>query len=212
MGEPAGLAILVPAAGRGSRAGAGIPKQYKKLADRPLLALTLEALLRGAPKAAILPVIQKEDRALYLACAAGIVPKLRQPLMEPAVGGATRQESVRNGLEALAKLPLPPAVVLIHDAARPFVGPALIARAADAAANFGAAVPGLAPADTIKQVDMARCVSATLPRAQLRAIQTPQAFAFGLILEAHRRAALAGAADFTDDAAVAEWAGHRVHV
>ena len=97
--------------------------------------------------------------------------------------------------------------MLIHDAARPFPSRDLIARAVAAAEAHGAAAPGVKLADTIKQVDADGKVLATPPRATLRAVQTPQAFRFPLILEAHRRAAAAGVGDLTDDVAVAEWAG-----
>ena len=102
--------------------------------------------------------------------------------------------------------------MLIHDAARPFPSPDLIARAVDAAGAHGAAAPGLKLADTVKQVDTEGMVLATPPRAGLRAVQTPQAFRFPLILDAHRRAAEARVADLTDDVAVAEWAGAPAHV
>jgi 2-C-methyl-D-erythritol 4-phosphate cytidylyltransferase / 2-C-methyl-D-erythritol 2,4-cyclodiphosphate synthase len=204
------LAILVVAAGRGLRAGEGLPKQYRSLAGRPLLAHTLEALLRAAPGAAILPVIHKGDTGLYRSCVAslGKVPHLA----EPAFGGAMRQESVRLGLEALSRLAPPPKIVLIHDAARLFVSEPLVERALAGAKAHGAAIPGLPLTDTIKEIDFDGFVIATAPRTRLRAVQTPQAFRFDLILEAHRRAAAAAIADLPDDAAVAEWAGHRVCV
>jgi 2-C-methyl-D-erythritol 4-phosphate cytidylyltransferase/2-C-methyl-D-erythritol 2,4-cyclodiphosphate synthase len=100
--------------------------------------------------------------------------------------------------------------VLIHDAARPFVTEAVISRAIDAAGRTGAAIPAVAVADTIKLVGATGDVEATPERARLRSAQTPQAFRYDVILEAHRRAVREGRYDFTDDAALAEWAGHRV--
>ena len=123
----------------------------------------------------------------------------------PANGGATRQQSVRAGLEALASQS--PDIVLIHDAARPFVTAALISRAIDAAGLTGAAVPAIPVADTIKLIGEAGHVEATPERARLRIAQTPQSFRYDVILDAHRRAARDGRDDFTDDAALAEWAG-----
>jgi len=117
---------------------------------------------------------------------------------------------VRAGLEALAARE--PAIVLVHDAARPFASTQLIARAIEAAQATGAAVPGLPVADTVKTVDGESRVTHTLERASLRLIQTPQAFAFAPLLAAHRRAAAQGRDDFTDDAALAEWAGMTVAV
>jgi 2-C-methyl-D-erythritol 4-phosphate cytidylyltransferase/2-C-methyl-D-erythritol 2,4-cyclodiphosphate synthase len=130
--------------------------------------------------------------------------------LPPVHGGATRQASVRAGLEALDGSA--PDIVLIHDAARPFLAGDLISRAIIAGKAHGAAVPAVAVADTVKKIDEQDMVTETLDRSRLRMVQTPQAFAFGLIVEAHRRAAAAGLEDFSDDAALAEWAGHRVNV
>jgi 2-C-methyl-D-erythritol 4-phosphate cytidylyltransferase / 2-C-methyl-D-erythritol 2,4-cyclodiphosphate synthase len=206
------LAILAAAAGRGSRAGGEIPKQYRSLAGRPLLGHTLRALMRAAPGAAVLPVIHKDDLGLYQACMAEFEPDPGQVLAPPVFGGPTRQTSVRLGLEALSREAQPPAIVLIHDAARLFVSDTLIRRAVAAAKAYGAAIPGVELTDTIKEIDAEARVIATAPRARLRGVQTPQAFRFELILTAHRNAAAAGVVDLTDDAAVAEWAGHRVHL
>ncbi len=204
------VAIVVVAAGRGSRAGEGVPKQYRTLAGEPLITHALRALHRGAPQARLLVTIHPDDRALYDAAVALLGPAARQSLLEPVAGGVTRQASVRAGLEALASVA--PVLVLIHDCARPFVSPALIARAIAAADANGAAVPGLPVTDTIKQVGAEGRIESTPPRAQLRAVQTPQAFRYDLILSAHRLAASTGYNELTDDGAVAEWAGHAVHV
>jgi 2-C-methyl-D-erythritol 4-phosphate cytidylyltransferase/2-C-methyl-D-erythritol 2,4-cyclodiphosphate synthase len=128
----------------------------------------------------------------------------------PVPGGATRQGSVRAGLEALENSA--PAIVLVHDAARPFTSPELVSRAIVAAQRHGAAIPALPVTDTVKLVDAQDIVTATLDRAHLRTVQTPQAFAYRPLLDAHRRAAAAGREDFTDDAALAEWAGLKVAV
>lgn len=203
------LAILIVAAGRGSRIGGAIPKQYQLLAGRPLITHTLAALKAAVPEALLLPVIHGDDRGLYDASLKPLAAYTR--LAAPVFGGATRQASVRNGLEALAKLG-PPKLVLIHDAARPFVNRPLVERAITAGAKHGAAIPGLPLSDTIKALDEQDFVATTPPRETLRAVQTPQAFHFDLILAAHRAAFANGIWDLTDDAAVAEWAGHRVHV
>ncbi|MEJ2379182.1 MAG: 2-C-methyl-D-erythritol 2,4-cyclodiphosphate synthase, partial [Pseudolabrys sp.] len=131
-------------------------------------------------------------------------------LLAPTGGGATRQASVRAVLEALA--PHQPEIVLVHDAARPFASPALIERAVEAAQKNGAAVPGLPVTDTVKTIDAHGFVQQTLARESLRSIQTPQGFAYPALLAAHRRAAEQGREDFTDDAALAEWAGMKVAV
>jgi len=204
------LAILVVAGGRGSRAGEGLPKQYRPLAGRTVLARTLQSMRAGAPEASLKVVIHVDDRELYDGSVAELVAADRAAISAPALGGATRQDSVSNGLEAIAREGAPE-IVLIHDAARPFADPGLIARAVDAARAHGAAVPGVPINDTVKQTDGDGFVIATPDRARLRAVQTPQSFRFGLILDAHRAAA-AGGREYTDDAMIAEAAGHAVYV
>jgi len=199
------VALVVVAAGRGTRLGAEQPKQYLPCAGRPLLAHTLEALGAAWPFSAVTVAIRADDRALYDETLAHLSPAARAAIGPPAIGGATRQQSVLAGLEAL--VPAGPDLVLIHDAARPFPSPGLVARAVEAAQRHGAAAPGTPLSDTVKQVDAKGKVLATPPRASLRAVQTPQAFRFPLILEAHRSAAARGVGDLTDDVAVAEWAG-----
>jgi 2-C-methyl-D-erythritol 4-phosphate cytidylyltransferase/2-C-methyl-D-erythritol 2,4-cyclodiphosphate synthase len=151
---------------------------------------------------AVQAVIHPDDRGSYEAAAKGL------RLLPPVSGGASRQASVRAGLEALAGRP--PDIVLIHDAARPFCSTELVSRAIVACGETGAAIPALEVTDTIKRVDAGGHVAGTVDRAQLRAVQTPQAFKFVALLEAHHRAAKEGRNDFTDDAALAEWAGIKV--
>lgn len=211
MGATFELAILVVAAGRGSRAGSGVPKQYRLLGGKPLLARTLSTFLKAAPQARVLPVIHPDDLEAYRKALAYLDKADLARLLPPSHGGETRQDSVRLGLEALAQQGQPE-IVLIHDGARPFSSADLIARAGMAARTHGAAVPGLELTDTVKQIDSSGRIVATPPREALRSVQTPQAFAFDLILAAHRKAAQAGQNGLTDDAAIAEWAGHHVHV
>lgn len=197
--SPPRAAAVIVAAGRGLRAGAGAPKQFRVLGGQSVLARAMTPFCDASGICAVQPVVNRDDAALFSDATLGL--RFRPPVD----GGATRQASVRAGLEALAELK--PDVVLIHDAARPFASPALIARAIDAAQRTGAAIPAAPVTDTIKQVDAQGNVVATPERAALRIAQTPQAFAFGAILDAHRRAADQGREDFTDDAALAEWAG-----
>jgi 2-C-methyl-D-erythritol 4-phosphate cytidylyltransferase/2-C-methyl-D-erythritol 2,4-cyclodiphosphate synthase len=199
------VAAVIVAAGRGERAGGGVPKQYREIAGEPMIRATLRAFLDHARIDLVQPVINRADEAIYRAAIAG----LKNP-SPPVQGGATRQASVRCGLEALASRK--PELVLIHDAARPFLTSALIDRAIAAAKATGAAVPGIAVADTVKQIDGAAIVTETLDRSRLRIVQTPQAFRFDLIFRAHQRAAAVGLESFTDDAALVEWAGQRVSV
>lgn len=204
--------VIVVAAGRGSRAGTGLPKQFRDLGGQPMLARTLDALLAGTPDLVVTPVIHPDDEALFEAAAGCLDAAARARLSAPAHGGETRQASVRNGLEAIARAASPTDIVLIHDGARPFASPALIERAIGFAARHGAAIPGLPVTDTIKEIATDGLVTGTPERSRLRAVQTPQAFGFDLILAAHRKAAADGRSDLTDDAAVAAFAGHPVHV
>ena len=204
------IAILIVAAGRGSRAGAGLPKQYRRLGDRCLLAHTLSSLCSAIPSASLSVVIHPDDKSHYLQCINEITAAERSRLRPPVFGGSSRQESVRNGLEALAG-DQGPDFVLIHDAARPFVDQALVNSALSGARQFGAAIPGLVVTDTIKQVTRDNIIVATPARAGLRAVQTPQAFSFSLILSAHRLAAK-DARDYTDDSMVLEATGHEILV
>jgi 2-C-methyl-D-erythritol 4-phosphate cytidylyltransferase/2-C-methyl-D-erythritol 2,4-cyclodiphosphate synthase len=197
-------AAVIVAAGRGLRAGGPVAKQYRDLAGQPVVRHSLRRFSQHPAIDLVQSVIHPQDQALFDNAATGLT------LLAPVSGGATRQESVRAGLEALA--PHKPEVVLIHDAARAFASAALLDRAVAAARATGAAVPALPVVDTIKTVDSGNRITATLERAALRMIQTPQAFRFDAILDAHRRAAKAGRSDFTDDAAVAEWAGLTVSV
>ena len=200
----ASIAAVVVAAGRGARAGGTFPKQYKEIAGEPVLRRSLLLFAQDVRIEAIQPVIHPEDHGLFEQAAD------RLALLPPVHGGATRQASVRAGLEALVSRR--PDIVLVHDAARPFASPALIARALDAIATADAAIPGIPVPDTIKAVDGAGKVVETLDRRRLRIIQTPQAFRFSTLLDAHRRAAAEGRDGFTDDAALAQWAGLEVSV
>jgi 2-C-methyl-D-erythritol 4-phosphate cytidylyltransferase/2-C-methyl-D-erythritol 2,4-cyclodiphosphate synthase len=199
MPTPKRTAAIIVAAGRGLRAGPGGPKQYRSIGGQTVIARAMAPFCRHPQIFAVQPVVSPDDAAMFNEAAG----EMRyQP---PANGGATRQASVRAGLEALAGQS--PDVVLIHDAARPFVTAAVISRAIDAAGLTGAAVPAIPVTDTIKLIGDTGHVEATPERARLRIAQTPQSFRYDVILDAHRRAAREGRDDFTDDAALAEWAG-----
>ncbi|MDP2373967.1 bifunctional 2-C-methyl-D-erythritol 4-phosphate cytidylyltransferase/2-C-methyl-D-erythritol 2,4-cyclodiphosphate synthase [Reyranella sp.] len=198
---------LIVAAGRGSRFGGPLPKQYALLGGRPVLWHSLTALRAAPGIGRMRVVIAAGDERHYQASTQGI------DLPPPVVGGASRQLSVLNGLEALAGEP--PDFVAIHDAARPFVRPADIAACLDAATApaIDGAVLGVALADTLKRVEDGNVISGTIPRRQLWRAQTPQIFRFAPLLQAHRAAAPLGAAEataLTDDAAVAERAGLKI--
>jgi 2-C-methyl-D-erythritol 4-phosphate cytidylyltransferase/2-C-methyl-D-erythritol 2,4-cyclodiphosphate synthase len=198
---------LIVAAGRGSRFGGPLPKQYAALDGRPVLWHTLTALRKAPGIGRMQVVIAPGDERHYQASTEGFD-------LPPAVlGGPSRQLSVRNGLESLAG-PFPD-FVAIHDAARPYVRPADIAACLQAAATPGidGAVLGMALADTLKRVEGGGVIAGTVPRRGLWRAQTPQIFRFEPLLQAHRAAAALGATEetaLTDDAAVAERAGLKV--
>lgn len=166
-----------------------------------ILRLTVEKFLAHAGVDVVQVVIHKDDRKLYDAALGVTAPGL----LEPVTGGETRQASVHLGLEALRQEA--PDLVLIHDAARPFVSAEEIGNSIAVAAEHGGAIVALALADTLKRAGEDHLIAQTIPRAGLWRALTPQTFHFDAILQAHRTAAEAGRSDFTDDAAVAEAAG-----
>jgi 2-C-methyl-D-erythritol 4-phosphate cytidylyltransferase/2-C-methyl-D-erythritol 2,4-cyclodiphosphate synthase len=186
---------LVVASGRGERFGGNQPKQFHPLGGQPMLRRCLERFSRHAAIDGVRTVVRPADAALYAAAAEGL------DLLDPVPGGETRQESVRRGLESLARDP--PERVLIHDGVRPLVSTALIDRVLAALSTHAAALPALPVVDTLKRGE-AGTVGGTVDRAGLYRAQTPQGFSYAQIMAAHRR--FAGAA-MTDDAALAEAAG-----
>ena len=205
--KPVSTAVLIVAAGRGTRAVAGadaLPKQYVNVAGIALLTRTVAVFAADPRIDAIQVVIHADDAALYSQALGG----LQHRCLAPVIGGATRQASVLAGLEALQAMA--PDLVLIHDAARPFVSAPDIGRVIDALGHGPAAISAAPVADTLKRADRQGLVTGTVDRANLWAAQTPQGFHFSGILDAHLKAKSAGRDDFTDDAAIAEWAGLKV--
>ena len=188
MSKSERTAAILVAAGRGLRAGAGGPKQYRMIGGQSVIFRAMAAFCRHPDVSVVQPVLHPDDAAVFNAACDGL---RHEP---PTAGGATRQASVHAGLEALASQK--PDIVLIHDAARPFVSAGVISRAIEAASRTGAAIPTIAVNDTVKIVDANGEVEATPQRARLQIAQTPQAFKYDVILEAHRRAAREGRSDF----------------
>jgi 2-C-methyl-D-erythritol 4-phosphate cytidylyltransferase / 2-C-methyl-D-erythritol 2,4-cyclodiphosphate synthase len=184
---------LVVAAGTGSRAGGELPKQYRRIAGKTLLAHAVDHFRRAGIDA-IQIVIGPGQEAAYRAAIG------ERALPAPILGGATRRQSVRNGLDALPGAER----VLIHDAARPFLPAAVIERLLDALAAHDGAVPGLPVTDTL-----ARTNGEAVPREGLMRVQTPQAFRLDAIRRAH--AAWSGG-EATDDAQIARAAGLSVAI
>jgi 2-C-methyl-D-erythritol 4-phosphate cytidylyltransferase/2-C-methyl-D-erythritol 2,4-cyclodiphosphate synthase len=189
------LAAILVAAGSGSRFGAEIPKQFLRLAGKPVLRHCAEALAREVDL--LLPV---GDAAPICDALTGIAH------LPPVAGGATRQDSVRLGLEALATQT--PDIVLVHDAARPMIPAGTIPALLAALKTTPGAIPALPVADTLKRADRGG-ITATVPRDGLYRAQTPQAFRFPVLLAAHRAGIGVSA---TDDASLLEAAGEAVAI
>jgi 2-C-methyl-D-erythritol 4-phosphate cytidylyltransferase/2-C-methyl-D-erythritol 2,4-cyclodiphosphate synthase len=185
------VAIIV-AAGRGTRAGGALPKQWQPLAGRPVLAHTLDAFLRHPGVGRVLLVLHPDDRAL--------AAPLLGARVAAVAGGTSRAASVRAALEALAADA--PDAVLIHDGARPLVPAGVIDRVLAALAAGPAAAPALAVTDALWRGEGGR-VAGIVPRDGLYRAQTPQGFRFAAILAAHR----AHGGEAADDVEVARAAG-----
>lgn len=195
-------AALIVAAGRGTRAGTELPKQYVELDGKSILRRTVDVFL-GLPEITRLTVvIAKGDAAAYRTALEGLTDKR---LTNPVEGGDTRSASVRAGLEALAATS--PAQVLIHDAARPFVSSETILGVLNALNVHDGAFAAIPIVDAIWRADGGFAIS-PLDRSVLWRAQTPQGFRFESILSAHRT--FEGIA--ADDVEVARAAGHLVRI
>lgn len=194
-----GCVALVVAGGRGRRFGGDLPKQYCTLGGVAVIRHSLERFLAHPGVDAVQPVIHPDDSDLFAEAARGL-----DALLSPVHGGTTRQDSVRNGLEAVAARE--PDTVLIHDAARPFIAAEVISGVIAALDDHVGAIPALPVADTLKRGGDG-LIGDTVDREGLYRAQTPQGFRFQDILAAHRD--MAGQ-ELTDDAALAEAAGHSV--
>ncbi len=195
------IAALILAAGRGQRFEEDLPKQYYILEGRPILRHSLALFSAHPAVTTIQTVIHPDDRTLYNESARGF------DLSSPVFGGETRQDSVRMGLESLAREN--PDLVLIHDGARPFVDFGVIDRVLTGLESTPAVIPAISIRDTIKRSDGNGQVVETVDRSNLYASQTPQGFEFSRIFEAHHQAR---GENLTDDAAVARKAGLSVRI
>lgn len=195
-GKPS-IAALIVAAGQGVRSGGGVPKQYRRIGGKAVLAHAIDALARHPAIGSVQLVIGAGQEALH-AEAIGV-----RALPPPVTGGATRRDSVIAGLAATDA-----DIVLIHDAARPFLPAAVIDRLIAALDGSDGAVPALAVADTLAKGDA--LLGDSVPRDGLHRIQTPQAFRRVDILAAHR--AWDTAREATDDAQVARAHGLSVAI
>jgi 2-C-methyl-D-erythritol 4-phosphate cytidylyltransferase/2-C-methyl-D-erythritol 2,4-cyclodiphosphate synthase len=218
--DPIHVAAIIAAGGRGTRLGSAAPKQFLPIGDRTMLDMSVRAFVEHARVSEIVVAAPAE----YVDDVARSIEALRSALsvssaaldesksVSVVAGGARRQDSVAN---AFAQVSPRADVVLIHDAARPFVTAELIGRMIDAGDRHGAAIAAIAAKDTVKQVGSAgpggeRPITATLPREEIYLAQTPQAFRRDVLSKA--LGAANASADATDEAALAERAGITVHV
>jgi 2-C-methyl-D-erythritol 4-phosphate cytidylyltransferase/2-C-methyl-D-erythritol 2,4-cyclodiphosphate synthase len=196
------VSAIIAAGGRGARLGGDRPKQFLSLGGRPILQRSVDAFVLSDRIADVVVALPRDgvDR----------VPEYlrgRSKPIEIVEGGARRQDSVAN---AFALVSGRADVVVIHDAARPLVSADVIRRTVDAAVECGAAISALPATDTVKQGDANRFIVGTLPRGEIFLAQTPQAFRVDVLREALAQAG--ASADATDEATLAERAGHRVRL
>ncbi len=195
---------VIAAAGLGERMGGGAPKFEAELAGRPLVVYSLEAMQAASSVDSIALVVPADRVADWR-----VSPHLERisKLTSIVAGGESRRDSVWNGMQAA---PGVPEVVVVHDAARPLVTPALVDRACLIPEGFDGTVAAVPLTDTVKEVE-GEVIVATPDRGRLVAVQTPQAFRFACLKRAHEQAAREGFVG-TDDAALVERAGGRVAV
>jgi 2-C-methyl-D-erythritol 4-phosphate cytidylyltransferase / 2-C-methyl-D-erythritol 2,4-cyclodiphosphate synthase len=198
------VAAVIAAGGSGTRMNSGIPKQFLKLAGKPILLHAVESIL------AIEEVIQIVIATPYehIKTAESILPQPAQAKVLCAPGGSSRQESVRNGI---ARISRDADIIMVHDAVRPICDLDTMRRVLETARKQGAAVPGIPATDTIQRVSRNGRILATPPRQELYAIQTPQAFHADILRSALDRAHDAGFLG-TDESSVVRWAGCPVFV
>jgi 2-C-methyl-D-erythritol 4-phosphate cytidylyltransferase len=206
MGAMKTISAIIVAAGKGRRMKAALPKQYLMLGGMTILSRTLLSVDACPEISRILLVIPESDMEY---CRETVLKAIRlRASVELLAGGASRQESVYNGLSAL---PHDDGIVLIHDGVRPFVKIDDIRESIRAAQRHGAGIPGLPVSDTLKLADDENNVMRTVDRNRLWRVQTPQAFSCRLIKDAHERARLDGYTG-TDDASLLERLDMRVHL
>lgn len=199
--KPVGkVSAIIVAAGKGSRMGAAVNKQFLMLSNKPVLAYTLEAFERAEIISEIIVVVHRDDHKLFKEC---ILPYGFQKITAVADGGSDRQASVYNGLLRVGP---ESDIIAVHDGARPLVTPAIISASVAAASRYGSACVGVPVKDTIKRVNPDQMVLDTPDRSMLWAIQTPQTFQREILMKAHEKA-IAERYRGTDDAVLVERLG-----
>jgi len=204
VSSPRDVGVVIVAAGRGLRLGADQPKQYVPIAGIPMLLRAIRPFSCHPEVRQVVVVLPADDAS---APPAWLAPHVGT-LLQVAAGGTERSESVANGLAALAS---GCRVVLVHDAARPFVSRELLDGVIAAARSGVGAVPAVPVADTLKQANAAGEVARTVPRTGLWRAQTPQGFPREVLESAHDRAKADGVTG-TDDAYLVERIGGTVRL
>lgn len=198
------IPVILVAAGRGSRAGGDIPKQYQPVCGRPLIAWTINALQKSELVGEIYCVINPDDADLFDHATKGFT------LPAPIMGGDSRQQSALNGLKTITSNPSP--YIMIHDAARPFVQPSIIADMVNTVTkkpSIKGAIPGVAVTDTVKRTNAQATIIETVSRDQLYRVQTPQLFDHKALLSAYENLDIT---HLTDDAMIMEAAGADISI
>ncbi len=186
--------------------GSEIPKQFLELGDVPLLVHVLR-VFESSRMISEIVVVVPEDAVTF--CRDELLPPYAFSKISAVIaGGARRQDSVWNGLQAVDERTK---IVVVHDAVRPFVTGAMIEEAVAGARTHGAAIAAIPLYDTVKRVAQDGMIETTLDRQRLWSAQTPQAFDAGLLRDAHRSSQEAGV-EATDDAFLVEQTGHRVAI
>jgi len=199
------IAVIIAAGGTGTRMSSALPKQFLKIAGKPILLHTVESLMSLESLTQI--VIALPARHVSAARSMFREKTWRVPVI-CVRGGASRQESVWRGV---ARTRPHTDLILVHDAVRPLCDPATMRRVVDAAREQGGAVPALPAIETIQRVSRRGRILASPPREELYAIQTPQGFHAGILKTSLERARLEGYTG-TDESSIVRWAGHRVAI
>jgi 2-C-methyl-D-erythritol 4-phosphate cytidylyltransferase len=200
------VVAVIPAAGLGTRMGGNTPKQYLSLGGIPLLVYSLQVFQHLESIREVILSVSESDREY---CWCEIVKRFGlDKVTQVVAGGPRRQDSVRNGIAAIST---PPDGVLVHDAVRPFIDQLIVRRVIHCAGQTGAAVVAMPIHDTVKRVNLCGIIQETLKREELWQIQTPQAFRYDWLVEAHQQAQQ-HEWEVTDDAALIERVGYPVSV
>jgi 2-C-methyl-D-erythritol 4-phosphate cytidylyltransferase len=190
--------VVIVAGGQGTRMGMALPKQFLSIKGKPILYYTIAAFLKAIPQAQLVVVLPEQELSKMQMVLAHFEAPIELSLV---VGGASRYESVQNGLKGLPE----EAIILVHDGVRPFVRPQLILACIAAAEQTGAAIPAIPVVDSVRVLSGQG--SAPINRALLRIVQTPQTFKGAILLPAFKQAYNTA---FTDEATVVESVGHAI--